>query len=183
MSALAPRIFVGLIVAHAYGFTSPTRPLPRHGVSLASSPTVMKLPAEVSASTKWQDGTYDNGEVDVLWDQLVSIYGSEAAASEAAQQVRGDVICPLFCTPTLLKESHEALIDILGTEEAAEIITKSPAMLTCGAGLRDSDIQEIRRFAAVRQVMDRISPTALRAVVLGTVGLLLLKIILSTTLQ
>ena len=152
-----------------------------HPLMIRRSMPIMKLPAEVSAATKWQEGTYAESEVEALWDQLVDIYGSEEAASDAAQQVRGDVICPLFCTPQLLKESNEALIDVLGPVEAKDIISQSPAVLTCGAGLANSDVDEIRRFAAARQQMDKIDPGVLRAVILGTVGLLLVKIVLTVT--
>ena len=75
-------------------------------------------------------------------------------------QVRGDVLCPLYCTDELLRESHRCLIENLGEEEAAEIMALNPAVLTCGDGLLAADPEEIRRLAKVRSILDKVPPAA-----------------------
>ena len=101
------------------------------------------------------------------------------AAAAAAQQVRGTILCPLYSSPKVLRDSYEALVSNIGEEEAAEILRKNPAVLTCGEGLRDADPDEIRRLASAREVLDKIPPEVLlgvtllvSAVVVGKIALI-----------
>ena len=48
--------------------------------------------------------------------------------------MRGSVLCPIYADPNLILESKYALVDVLGEDEAAVIMSKNPAVLTCGAG-------------------------------------------------
>ena len=161
------------------------RPLSRTAVrprSRVGALTMMaSVPADVAKSVKWnfEESPYDPAEVEALWDTLVELYNSDAeAAATAAKQVRGDVICPLFASPTLLRESYEALVDNLGETEAREIMAKHPAILTCGPGIRGAEPDEIRRLATLRNVMDRIPPSALLGVTLALSAAILGKIAL-----
>ena len=54
----------------------------------------------------------------------------------------------------------------ISKEDAAEILVKNPAVLTCGEGLRNADRAEIFRLANLRQVLDRIPPQAIWATIL-----------------
>jgi hypothetical protein len=125
------------------------------------------------------EGTYDQGEIEALWDTMVECYGgSEERAAAACKQVRGSVICPLYASPDLLKTSLAALVDVIGEEEADEILTKNPAVLTCGEGLRTADPGEIRRLANLRQVLDGIPPSALLGTIVLFAGVIITKIVL-----
>jgi len=110
---------------------------------------------------------------------MVECYGgSEERAAAACKQVRGSVICPLYASPDLLKTSLAALVDVVGEEEVDEILTKNPAVLTCGEGLRTADPGEIRRLANLRQVLDGIPPSALLGTIVLLAGAILTKIVL-----
>lgn len=147
----------------------------------ARVPSMMAtVPSEVASCVKWdyENSPYDPNDVEGLWDALVELYGSEELAITAAKQVRGDVICPLFASPDLLRESYEALVDNLGETEAREIMAKHPSILTCGPGVRNAEPDEIRRLAAFRQVADQIPPQALLGGVLGISAIIFGKIAL-----
>lgn len=113
----------------------------------------------------WDAGTYMDSEVEELWDVLCEAYGSDDLASAAAQQVRCSVLCPLYSTPAQIRDSKEALIEVMGADEAVTIMAKHPAILTCGSDVLYADPDEIRRLASLRSVLDRIPP----AVLLGSV--------------
>jgi len=133
------------------------------------------VPSDVLAACMWDQGTYKDDEVEENWNVLVELYGSQAQASKAVQQVRGTVICPLYTSPALLRESHAALVDTMG-DESSEIMAKHPAILTCGDGIRTADPGEVRRLASVREVMDSIPPSAIIGAIVAIVGILIFKI-------
>ena len=98
--------------------------------------------------------SYKPGEIAALWSALKSCYGNEALARQAVEQ-NNQVLCPLYASPALLSQSKNALVAILGKEEALEIMQKNPAVLTCGApGLKASDPDEIRKAANARKFLD-----------------------------
>jgi len=130
---------------------------PRQRLTMAV-PSDLKFP--------WQSGTYSDEQVEELWDTVASLYESESAAADAARQCKYVILCPLYASPQLLRASHTALIQNIGEEDAAEILVKNPAVLTCGEGLRNADRAEIFRLANLRQVLDRIPPQAIWATIL-----------------
>ena len=150
------------------------RALRRRHVSIA----LRALPAEVQAANSWDPGTYQEVDVEANWEALCEAYGSEERASAAAQQVRGSVLCPIYSTPNLIRDSKDALVTVLGTDEAAVIMKKNPAVLTCGGDLLTADPDDIRRFANLRETLDKIPPQALLALVLGISAFILGKIAL-----
>jgi len=138
--------------------------LPRMGARSRAGVAVMKLPQSVSDAVSWGDSTYPEVEVEALWAAVVECYGDEELALKGVSQVRGQVICPIFASPTLIRESYEALVSNIGEEEAKTIMIKNPCVLTCGAGIATADPDEIRRLANVREVLDAIPPQALLGV-------------------
>lgn len=99
--------------------------------------------------------SYKPAEISALWGALKSCYGNEAAARAAVEQ-NDQVLCPVYASPALLKQSYQALVTLVGKQEALEIMAKNPAVLTCGApGLLASKPNDIRQAAEVRQVLDR----------------------------
>jgi len=143
-----------------------------------SGAAVMKLPSSVEDALPWDEGTYANVEVEALWEAVVEAYGSEDAASTAVRQVRGQIVCPIFAAPDLVRESRAALAANLGEEEALVIMAKNPCILTCGDGLREADAGEIRRFAELRRVLDAIPPQVLLGTTVGLAAIIFGKIIL-----
>ena len=88
------------------------------------------------------------------------------------------MICPIYASPTLLRESAAALVEVLGEDEAAVIMKKNPAVLTCGNDLLKADPDEIRRLAAIREVLDQIPPEVLLAVSIGVTAIIFGRIAL-----
>ena len=136
------------------------------------------LPADVEEAISWEKGTYQDGDVEDNFEALVEVYGSEALAGAATKQVRGTVICPIYASPDLLRESKSALIEVLGEEEAAVIMRKNPAVLTCGDDLLKADPDEIKRLANIREVLDQIPPQVLLGVSVGIPAIIFARIAL-----
>ncbi len=137
------------------------RPLSaRRPAGARSRLAVMRLPSPVEEALPWAESTYAAFEVEALWQAVLEAYGSEEAAAAAVRQVRGQIVCPIFATPQLVRASREALAANLGEDEALVIMAKNPCVLTCGDGLRTADPAEIRRFAELRRVLDAIPPQA-----------------------
>jgi hypothetical protein len=151
--------------------------LRRHSLQRRST-VVLALPAEVEAATSWDKGTYQDKDVEDNFEALCEVYGSESLATTAAVQVRGAVICPLYASPTLIRESKAALVEVIGADEASVILTQNPSVLTCGNDLLAADPGEIRRLAKVREVLDQIPPSVLLGSVLGFSALIFGRIIL-----
>lgn len=140
--------------------------------------TMRALPAEVEKANSWDKGTYLETDIEENFEALIELYGSEDRAIAAATQVRGTVICPIYASPTLLRESAAALVEVLGEDEAAVIMKKNPAVLTCGNDLLKADPDEIRRLAAIREVLDQIPPEVLLAVSIGVTAIIFGRIAL-----
>ena len=136
------------------------------------------LPEDVEASLSWAKGTYDPKDVEALYEGLIDVYGSEDRAGAAVRQVRGTILCPLYASPTLLKESATALESLLGAEETEVILKKNPSILTCGNDLYSADPDEIRRLANLREKLDQIPPSVLLGVTLGLSAIIFGRIIL-----
>jgi len=139
-------------------------PRPLLAVSRLRQHWTMAVPTDLEFP--WQSGVYLDEQVEELWDTVVTFYESESAAANAARQCKFVILCPLYASPQLLRASHAALIEAIGADEAAEILVKNPAVLTCGEGLRNADRAEIFRLANLRQVLDRIPPQAIWATIL-----------------
>ena len=97
---------------------------------------------------------YKPQDIESLWKTLQKVYGGEEAARQAVRQ-NAQVICPLYGSPSLMTQSYDALVEVLGKEEAAEVLQKNPMVLTCGRGLLDVEADEIRSAANTRQFLDK----------------------------
>eukprot|EP00316_Scyphosphaera_apsteinii_P026297 CAMPEP_0119306528 /NCGR_PEP_ID=MMETSP1333-20130426/7264_1 /TAXON_ID=418940 /ORGANISM="Scyphosphaera apsteinii, Strain RCC1455" /LENGTH=142 /DNA_ID=CAMNT_0007309845 /DNA_START=247 /DNA_END=675 /DNA_ORIENTATION=- len=99
--------------------------------------------------------SYKASEIAALWKALKSCYGSDEAARQAVAQ-NNQVLCPVYATPSLLMQSRDSLVALLGKREALEVMLKNPMVLTCGSeGLANADPDEIRSTARTRQLLDK----------------------------
>ena len=66
-----------------------------------------------------------------------------------------------------MSASKAALVELMGKEEALEIMNKSPMILTCGSDLRDLSPSDIRSTASTRQFLDKFlsGPSAIISIV------------------
>ena len=168
---------LALLPTAALAFTAAPLSLPRRA-HVQPAAISLALPPDVAASNPWEKGTYDEKEVEELWETLREVYENDSKASAAAIQVRGTILCPLYSTPNRIRESKAALVDVLGEAEAAVVMSKNPAVLTCGDEIRYADPAEIMRLANLREVLDKIPPSVLLGVTLGISGFIAIKIAL-----
>jgi len=65
-----------------------------------------------------------------MWAAWEAVYGSPERA-EAAAKRNVKVLLPFLNTPATIRGAYAVLVDMLGKEEAAEIIEKNPGVLSC----------------------------------------------------
>ena len=126
----------------------------------------MALPEAVVEACAAKGVSRNPEGIEILWNKLVDLYGSQDLALQAVRQ-NALVIAPLYSTPELLDESYDSLVTNIGKEEVIEIMCKNPAVLTCGDALATADASEIRNIAAFRSVVDAIPPSAIWAVIIS----------------
>mmetsp|Transcript_61417 Transcript_61417/g.182952 ORF Transcript_61417/g.182952 Transcript_61417/m.182952 type:complete len:189 (-) Transcript_61417:208-774(-) len=115
---------------------------------------------------------YEAAELQALWNALKKCYGTEALAREAVGR-QPQVMAPVYATPALLTQSRDALVKLLGKEEALEVMLKNPMVLTCGGReLAASDPDDVRSTANVRFYLDKYVNPAGLGVLLAFLGLL-----------
>ena len=117
--------------------------------------------------------SYKSSEIAALWNALKQCYGAEDLARQAVAQ-NNQVLCPLYASPELLKQTFAALVKIMGSKDAArEVMLLNPAVLTCGAReLASSEASEILQAAKTRQVLDRfVNPAGAAVFVLAVLFL------------
>jgi len=121
----------------------------------------MALPKDVQAVVDSRfKRKYPEKDLDALWKVLKAAYGSEANALQAITQ-NPTIVNPMYTTPpSLVTKSKDALVAVLGTEEALEVMLKNPAVLQCGPGLRSQPAGQIKSFANVRQLADQLPDEA-----------------------
>ena len=119
---------------------------------------------------------YDPVEINALWAQVKSCYGTEVRAIEAVSR-QPFLLNPTYTwPPPLLSRSKEALVEVLGSEaEALEVMRKNPAVLQCGApGLLELGGDEIKLFANLRYFGSQVPPQAAAGLGIGFAVLLFL---------
>ena len=118
---------------------------------------------------------YQPREISALWVAVKKVYGSESRARRAVAQ-NNQVLAPVYASPELIIQSHKALVRLVGSSEALEIMDMNPAVLTLGSkGVSSCDPDEIRSAARTRQFLHRaVTPEGLSvAMVLAVLGVAL----------
>ena len=142
-------------------------PSPAHRPSLAAgggrgaTAPCMRLPASVQdVVDKRFQKEYPPKELDALWSVLKKAYGTEADALRAVTQ-NPTILNPLYTNPPeIVTRSKEALVEVMGEEEALEVMLKNPAILQCGSLLAKQPAGQIKSFANVRQAADSLPDEA-----------------------
>ena len=133
----------------------------------------MVLPRDVQVVVRTRfRKQYPPKDVEALWRELKLAYGSEALAVQAVSQ-NPTILNPRYTSPpSVVSRSASALVEVLGKQDALDVMLKNPAVLQCGSSLSKQPPDQIRSFASFRQALDMFpdsSPTAF----LGLFGLLL----------
>jgi len=115
-----------------------------------------KLPAEVKEviANKFKK-EYPQKDLEALWGTLVQCYGTEALAAQAVKD-NWQMINPSYSFPNTMLTSRDVLVDMMGKEEALEVMTLNPAVLQCGPSLDTLGPDEIKGFAQIRNIGTKI---------------------------
>ena len=98
---------------------------------------------------------YPQKDVEVLWGALLACYGTQERALQAARD-NYQILNPSYSFPNTMIESRDVLFDMMGKEEALEVMMLNPAVLQCGPGLDTLGPDEIKGFANIRAIGKKI---------------------------
>uniref|UniRef100_A0A6U8KC40 Uncharacterized protein n=1 Tax=Emiliania huxleyi TaxID=2903 RepID=A0A6U8KC40_EMIHU len=135
-----------------------------------------RLPADIVEVTQRFKKEYTRQQLEQLWGALVAAYGSEALAREAVFS-NPQIINPsyTFCNTLLL--SKDVLFEMMGKEEALDVMLKNPAVLQCGPSLDTLGPDEIKGFANIRGLGNKIPESARLGLISFTIGAALFPVI------
>ncbi|KAL1528259.1 hypothetical protein AB1Y20_009616 [Prymnesium parvum] len=146
-----------LLLCGANFRTPPLTPTRLPPAATRSTSPSMSAPPDVPFAS-----SYPPSQLAALWKALAACYRSEALAREAVRR-QPQVMCPVYASPSLLTQSADALVELVGEEEAVEIMLRNPMVLTCGSReLAASTAAEVRQAANVRFYLDKyVNPAGL----------------------
>ena len=139
-----------------------------------------KMPKEVIELTKTFRKEYSQRELDQLWGAMITCYGKENLAIQAAFE-NPQIINPSYSFVNTMVISKETLFDLFGPEgreDAMEVMLKNPAILQCGPSLDTLGPDEIKGFANIRYYGNKIPDSARYAAIVGSIILVLAPIFL-----
>jgi len=111
-----------------------------------------------------------------LWGAALACYGSETLASQAVRDNR-QIINPSYSFCNTMLSSRDVLFDMLGREEALDVMVKNPAVLQCGPSLDTLGPDEIKGFANIRSIGNRIPENVRGPALSFLVALVLLPVL------
>ena len=76
------------------------------------------------------EGGWTVSDVNQMWAAFETVYGSRERAEVAAKR-NVKVLLPFLNTPETIRGAYDVLVEMLGKEEAAQIIEKNPGVLSC----------------------------------------------------
>lgn len=126
------------------------------------------LPPAALEVTRRYKKQYEPQQLASLWRALREIYTSEELALQAVQE-NPQILNPSYTKAERAKTSRACLVELMGEEDALDVMLKNPALLQCGAALANAQPDEIRGFATVRYLGNRLLPEAARLPTLGAV--------------
>jgi len=114
-----------------------------------------KLPPEALEITKKFKKDYPMKDVEQLWGAMVACYGTEALAIQAAKD-NYQMINPSYSFTNTMLASRDILVEMMGKEDALEVMLLNPAVLQCGPSLDTLGPDEIKGFANIRAIGKKI---------------------------
>jgi len=113
------------------------------------------MPPEAIEITQSFKKEYDRKALEQLWVAMIACYGKEDLALEAAR-TNPQIINPSYSFCNTMLDSRDVLVDMMGTEEAREVMLMNPAVLQCGPSLDTLGPDEIKGFANIRNISNKI---------------------------
>lgn len=130
----------------------------------------VKLPADIFEITQTFYKEYPRKDLELLWGAALKCYGSPDLARQAVLENK-QIINPSYTFCNTMIASKEVLFNMMGKEEALDVMLKNPAVLQCGPSLDTLGPDEIKGFANIRNLGNKI-PESVRGYMLS--GLLAL---------
>lgn len=135
-----------------------------------------KLPADIKAVTRKFKKEYTRPELETLWGALLACYGTEALARQAVLD-NPQIINPSYSFCNTMLASRDVLFDMMGKEEALDVMSKNPAVLQCGPSLDTLGPDEIKGFANIRSIGNKIPEQARGLILAVTLGICVFPVI------
>lgn len=98
---------------------------------------------------------YPMKDIEQLWGALLACYGKEDLALQAVQD-NYQMLNPSYSFCNTMLVSRDVLVDMMGKEEALEVMCLNPAVLQCGPSLDTLGPDEIKGFANIRSIGKKI---------------------------
>lgn len=139
----------------------------------------VRLPASMIEVTTRFKKEYERKDLELLWGALLKVYGSSALA-ESAVLANPQILNPSYSFCNTMLASKAVLVDMMGSEDALDVMIKNPAVLQCGPSLDTLGPDEIKGFANIRSLGNKILPESVRLVALTALILVLLFPVVGT---
>jgi len=132
-------------------------------------------PSMVELTSKFKK-TYPTKDLEVLWSALLKCYGNVELAEQAAK-TNPQIINPSYSFCNTMFASQKVLVDMMGKEEALDVMLKNPAVLQCGPSLDTLGPDEIKGFANLRSLGNSIPEAARGWLLSATIAFVLFPVI------
>jgi len=120
-----------------------------------------RLPPSMLEVTSRFKKQYERKDLEVLWGALLKVYGSQDLAEQAVRE-NPQVLNPSYSFCNTMLASKEVLVEMMGKEDAMDVMLKNPAILQCGPSLDTLGPDEIKGFANIRSLGNRLFPEEVR---------------------
>jgi len=125
----------------------------------------VKLPPDMLEVTQGFKKEYPRKDLELLWGALLKCYGTADLAKEAVYSNK-QILNPSYSFCNTMLASKEVLFGMMGEDEALEVMMNNPAVLQCGPSLDTLGPDEIKAFAYIRSVGNKI-PESARSLLIG----------------
>ena len=129
-----------------------------------------KLPPAAIEVTKRFKKEYPKKDLEQLWGALLACYGTEELALQAVKD-NYQILNPSYSFCNTMLSSRDVLVDMMGKEDALEVMCLNPAVLQCGPSLDTLGPDEIKGFANIRALGKKIPENFVGPAVALTIAL------------
>jgi hypothetical protein len=135
-----------------------------------------KMPKAALELTETFKKDPSRAQLDQLWGAMIACYGTEELALRAATQ-NTQIINPLYSFTNTMLASRDVLVNMMGKEEALEVMLLTPAVLQCGPSLDTLGPDEIKGFARIRALGNKVPQQVQQYLIFGTLFLVLVPVL------
>jgi len=125
-----------------------------------------RLPPEMIEVADNFKKAYAKNDLEILWGAVLTIYGNQELAKQAVLE-NPQILNPSYSFCNTMLASRDVLVDMMGKEEALEVMLKNPAVLQCGPSLDTLGPDEIKGFANLRYFFNNLVPAQAQGPAIG----------------